>query len=128
MLFLFWLLFIGEKTEEVSEAFITQWAAVLVVLELINSFHSPLIIVPECLSFEESLTSFYNLKCRPVAFILVCFVGDRQICLCSQNFAGSVHLSLFYLLICMFLFCENFFRKLCRIVMGKVSSNLILTG
>lgn len=80
-----------------SEAFITQWAVALVLLELINSFHSPVIIVPECFSFKESLTLLCHFKCRLILIILFFkfVVEDRHICLCSRNFAGSVHLSLF---------------------------------
>lgn len=95
MLFLFQLLFIGEKTEEESEAFITQWAVVLVLFELINSFHSPVIIVPKCSSFKDSLTLLYHLKCGLILIIFKFVAEDRDICPCSQNLAGLVHLSLF---------------------------------
>lgn len=96
-----------------SEALITQWAVVLVPLELINSFHSLVIVVPECFSFEESLTSFCNVKCRLILFFFF-FVEDRQICLCSQNFAGSVHLLLFYLLISVCFCSANIFLEIFR--------------
>lgn len=98
MLFLFQLLFIGEKTEEVSEAFITQWAVVLVLLELINSFHSPVIIVPECFSFKDSLTLlchlkyrlililFFNLYLKTGIFVFFVFVLKVLLALCICHF------------------------------------------